>query len=130
MKPNAQLLWELVIFGWSSGVHKFWPKPSFMLELYIASSYFVRCLIKKIRFQIMDSWFKKSTSITLTRRMSAISSATFFVLMKLFVPNGPFLYSLKISESFTIFWCFQGVEKGCIGNKRVHTTARRYWVLV
>ena len=36
-----------------------------------------------------------------------------------YVPNGSFLYTLKTSENFTIFWCFQGVEKGCIGNKRV-----------
>ena len=27
-----------------------------------------------------------------------------------FVPNAPFPY-------LTVFWCFQGVEKGCIGNK-------------
>ena len=30
-----------------------------------------------------------------------------------------FLYPLKISENFTEFWCFQGVEKGYIGNKWV-----------
>ena len=29
-----------------------------------------------------------------------------------FVPNAPFLY-------LTVFWCFQGVEKGCIGNEWV-----------
>ena len=37
-----------------------------------------------------------------------------------FVPNTPFLYSLKTSEN-QVFWCFQGVQKGCIGNKRVNT---------
>ena len=36
-----------------------------------------------------------------------------------FVPNAPFLYLLKISKNLTVFWCFQGVEKGCIGNKWV-----------
>ena len=36
-----------------------------------------------------------------------------------FVPNAPFLYSLKKSENFTVFWCFQGLGKGCIGNKWV-----------
>ena len=25
----------------------------------------------------------------------------------------------KTSEKLTVFWCFQGVEKGCIGNKWV-----------
>ena len=28
-----------------------------------------------------------------------------------FVANVPFLYTLKTSENFSIFWCFQGVEK-------------------
>ena len=32
-----------------------------------------------------------------------------------FVPNALFLYHLKTSENFTVFRCFQGVEKGCIG---------------
>ena len=36
-----------------------------------------------------------------------------------FIPNTPFLYPLKTSENLTFFWCFQGVEKGCIGNKWV-----------
>ena len=31
-------------------------------------------------------------------------------MFNLFVPNAPFLHPLKTS-------CFQGVEKGCIGNK-------------
>ena len=34
-----------------------------------------------------------------------------------FVPDAPFLYSLKTSKNLTVFWCFQGVEKGCIRNK-------------
>ena len=33
--------------------------------------------------------------------------------------NAPFLYPLKTSENFTVFWYFQGVEKGCIGYKWV-----------
>ena len=38
-----------------------------------------------------------------------------------FVPNAPFLYPLKISENLTVFWCFQEVEKGWMGNKWVNT---------
>ena len=42
-----------------------------------------------------------------------------------FVPSVPFLYPLKTSESrkvyFIVFWCFQGVEKGCFGNEWVNT---------
>ena len=37
-----------------------------------------------------------------------------------FVRNAPFLYPLKRSENFTVFRCFQGVEKGCIRNKWVN----------
>ena len=36
-----------------------------------------------------------------------------------FVHSATFLYPFKISEKLTIFWCFQGVEKGCIGKKCV-----------
>ena len=36
------------------------------------------------------------------------------------VPNAAFLYPLKISETLTVFWCFQGEEKGCIGNEWVN----------
>ena len=39
-----------------------------------------------------------------------------------FVPNAPFLYLLKISDNLTVFWCFQGVEKGYIGNEYVKNT--------
>ena len=35
-----------------------------------------------------------------------------------FVPNAPFLYPLK-TEIRKVFWCFHGVEKGCIGNEWV-----------
>ena len=35
------------------------------------------------------------------------------------VSNTPFLYLLKTSENPTVFWCFQGAEKGCIENKWV-----------
>ena len=37
-----------------------------------------------------------------------------------FVPNAPFLYPLKTSENHKVFWCFQGVKKGCIGNEWVN----------
>ena len=37
-----------------------------------------------------------------------------------FVPNVPFLYPLNTSEKLSVFWCFQGVMKGCIGNEWVN----------
>ena len=39
------------------------------------------------------------------------------VMVNLFVSNAPFLYRLKTSENLTVFWRFQRVEKGCIGNE-------------
>ena len=48
------------------------------------------------------------------------------MLFNPFVPNETFLYSLK-TENLTIFWCFQGVDKGCIGNKWVKEIV--YWPL-
>ena len=45
----------------------------------------------------------------------------FRIFFNLFVPNAPFLYPLKTSENSKIFWCFQGEEKGWIGNKWVNT---------
>ena len=39
------------------------------------------------------------------------------ILLNPFVPNEPFLYPLKTSENLKVLWCFQGVKKGCIGNK-------------
>ena len=41
----------------------------------------------------------------------------FQMMLNAFVPNAPFLLPLKTSENLTVFWCFQGVEKGCIGNE-------------
>ena len=40
-------------------------------------------------------------------------------LIKPFVPSAPFLYPLKTSETHKVFWCFPGLEKGCIGNEWV-----------
>ena len=39
-----------------------------------------------------------------------------------FFPNAPFLYPLKISENFTVFWPYQEVEKGCIVSKWVNAS--------
>ena len=40
-------------------------------------------------------------------------------LLNPFVPNTVFLYRLKTLQNRKIFWCFQGVEKGCFGNEWV-----------
>ena len=36
-----------------------------------------------------------------------------------FAPNALFLGPRKTSQNCKVFWCFQGVEKGCIGKKWV-----------
>ena len=41
------------------------------------------------------------------------------VILNPFVPNAPFLYLLKTLGNRKAFWCFQGVDKGCIGNEWV-----------
>ena len=50
-------------------------------------------------------------------KLKKIAGVHFWVkaipLFNPFVPNAPFLYPLKTSENL----CFQGVEKGCVGNK-------------
>ena len=45
-------------------------------------------------------------------------------LTRLF-PMHPFSAPLK-TENITVFWCFPGVEKGCIGNKWVKVTRFSY----
>ena len=39
-----------------------------------------------------------------------------------FVPNGPFLYPLKTSETLTVFCCFKGVEKGWLATNGLMVT--------
>ena len=53
-----------------------------------------------------------------------IASAS--ILLNSFVPNAPFLYPLKLSENRKIISCFQGVEKGCIGNEWVTSFGQSY----
>ena len=49
------------------------------------------------------------------------------MLFNPFVPNASFLYPLKTSENPTVFWCFQGLEKGYIGKEWVKEIV--YWRL-
>ena len=55
--------------------------------------------------------------VKVMQRFQLISFGVFII--NPFVPNAPFLYPLKTSENCKVFWCFQGVEKGCIGNEWV-----------
>ena len=42
-------------------------------------------------------------------------SSVCFLIFNPFVPNALFIYP----QDLTVFWCFQGLEKGCIGNEWV-----------
>ena len=44
-----------------------------------------------------------------------------------FFPNVAFLYPLKTSEIRKVFWCFQGVQKRCIGNEWLSTSCLKVW---
>ena len=71
----------------------------------------------KSNFTSTDTW---SASLMFTRVLLLWGSGSFFncffLLFNSFVPNVPFFYPLKALEKRKVFWCFQGVEKGYIGN--------------
>ena len=43
-----------------------------------------------------------------------------FFCINPFVPNASFLYILKTSKNRKVFWRFQRIENGCIGNKWIN----------
>ena len=71
----------------------------------------------KINFCMSD--ISHPTKYNKIRGFKIFSVTYFFLQTNPFVPNAPFLYPLKTSENLKVFWCFQGVEKRCIGNKWV-----------
>ena len=46
------------------------------------------------------------------------------------IPDAPFRYKLKRSGNQKIFSCFQGLEKGCIGNKEVNKDKHKFYVRI
>ena len=55
------------------------------------------------------------------RRITSLFVALVLLLaFNPFVPNAPFLYTLETSENLTVFWCFQGVDKGCFGSEWIN----------
>ena len=70
--------------------------------------------------QFMLTWGKIETYYYYSFKLNSVlekEKGVSHLAFKPFFPNVPFLHSLKTSENLMIFWCFQGVEKGCIGNK-------------
>ena len=64
---------------------------------------------------------------TIWKKLLGIMS--FSMILKPFVSNVPFLYPLKTSRNLTVFWCFQGVQKACIGNKWVNAFLTIYGIV-
>ena len=58
--------------------------------------------------------------------VSIVNCIAGLILFKPCVPNTNFLYLLKTLENHMVFSCFQGVEKGCIGNKWVKTSCNLF----
>ena len=58
--------------------------------------------------KIAGSWFD-------TKRHFEESKELFLDFIDPFVPSAPFLYLLKTLGNLIVFYCFQGVEKGCLG---------------
>ena len=75
--------------------------------------------------------------ITVFRAVSKFASKWFLheIMLKLvwsvnpFVPSAPFLYPQK-TENRKVFWYFQGIEKGCIGNLWVKAKLPIIWTTV
>ena len=67
------------------------------------------------------SWFLFFiiVGVSLTILIDCMIFVSPFPYFKPFVPNAPFLYPLKISENLPVFWCLQGIEKGCLCNEWV-----------
>ena len=63
-------------------------------------------------FLPLSFYLKKPTTTTASTKKGNKSD----LYINPFVPNAPLLHPLKTSENRKVFWCFQGVEKGCIEN--------------
>ena len=74
-----------------------------------------------LSLQVMNKILATETDIR-KKWMNVSSVGNNFIIP--FVPNAPFLYPPKTSENGKIFWCFQGVEKECIGNEWANDTHR------
>ena len=85
--------------------------PSHMFSFYFTTLHWSNCWKKVLKmFCFAIKLFRKYVSTILELLSSKAESLLPY-------SNAPFLYSLKTSENGKIFWCFQGIEKGCIGNE-------------
>ena len=109
-------------------------KINFVQKFFFRQKLHFRCLRGfQIRFTRLMAkgcwmlwvWLQLALRIRDCRQISLLVILSKMVFVQLFiinslVPNAPFLHPLKTSENHKFFWCFQGVEKGCIGSKWVN----------
>ena len=88
-----------------------------------SSSLYIRLTENTTKFLV--SWSHSHYKVQ-KLKLSTSNFVTTCLDINRFVPNVPFLYSLKTSENYKVFWCFQGVEKGWIGNEWVYTKKQLY----
>ena len=88
----------------------FSTKMKFTLEVFLMNMYILHdvCICKFTKY----SW-EIPRFLSFNNKHSKLRDS--WVSVNLFVSSAPFLYPLK-----TVFWCFQVVEKGCIGSKRIN----------
>ena len=84
--------------------------------------YFERENIPQIQKRI---WKRTPSNLRWPRQLIIYKGCSFSVSIQSFAsthsfPIHPFSTPLKTSENLTVFRCFQGVEKGCIGNEWVN----------
>ena len=137
----------------SSGVH-FWSRlilswrryPSYRnqsIDLQSKSGFYMlgTSVMKELiayTFRTCRSWSLRNLGwwnlVFNTLRTTKAAYLSFKVYVNPLLPNAPFLvktsppwklYLVKISEKLTVFWCFQWVEKGCIGNEWVNLVWKR-----
>ena len=93
------------------------------IPLLRASKWPLELLAKASSFKICEScWASYFSNPIFGKKKPMVWKVYEYPTVKIinpFVPNAPFLYPLKTSEKFRVFLCFQEVENGCIGNKRV-----------
>ena len=99
---------------------------AFLLEenwVQIISMLFWNASKNVVKAQIMEHFFENDERILVVKysykksHHNGIHNICWRI--KPFVPNAPFLYPLKTSENNKLFWCFQRLKEGCIGNKWV-----------
>ena len=91
--------------------------PKFLIQHYTVKVWVCR-LLENMFTSFKDLISVKVQGICIRYLLSIACSMS---TINLFVPNAPFLYPLKTSQKLQVFWCFQGIEKGCIGNICVKT---------